>query len=155
MAVFAPTPRARAMIATAVNPGLFDSTRAAYCTSFHSVPIALTPFAGVGCWVLGVGCWVKAGSSPAPKTQHPTPLLQLEAALFQFFFGLRFVGLLDHLTVEEVEGAVGVLGVARVVRDHADGGAARVQLAQQIHHCFAVGRVEVIRRLVREQGSRR
>src|SRR5688572_25650144 len=51
--------------------------------------------------------------------------------------------LLDHLAVEEMHGAVGVAGVARVVRDHTDGGAALMQLTQQLHHRFAVGGVEV------------
>ena len=58
---------------------------------------------------------------------------------------------LDDAAVEEVDGAVGVARVARIVGDHADRGAFAVQLAQQLHDRFAVLRVEVAGRLVREQ----
>src|ERR1051325_5026108 len=47
--------------------------------------------------------------------------------------------------------AIRVCGISRIVRDHTNGCAALVQLAQQFHHRFAVRRVEVTRRLVREQ----
>ena len=46
------------------------------------------------------------------------------------------------------------VGVARIVRDHADRRAVGVQLRQQRHHLLAVLRVEVTRRLVREQDRR-
>ena len=53
-----------------------------------------------------------------------------------------------------MDDAIGVLRVTRVVRHHADGGAAAMQFAQQFHHRFAVGRVEVSGRLVSEQDAR-
>ena len=59
--------------------------------------------------------------------------------------------LVHHAAVEEVDGAVRVAREARVVRDHADRGAAAVQLAQQLHHRLAVLRVEVPGGLVGEQ----
>src|SRR5256885_6370257 len=62
--------------------------------------------------------------------------------------------LFDDAAVEDVDAAVGVPRVARIVRDHADRRAAAVQLAQQIHHRFAAARVEVSGRLVREQDER-
>ena len=46
------------------------------------------------------------------------------------------------------------LRVARVVRDHADRRAFAVQFLQQAHHGFAVLRVQVTGRLVREQDRR-
>src|SRR5689334_18388444 len=49
---------------------------------------------------------------------------------------------------------IGVRGVAGIVRDHADRGAAAVQLAEQLHDRLAIRRVEVTRRLVREQDQR-
>ena len=63
--------------------------------------------------------------------------------------------LLDDAAVEQMDAAVGVARVARVVRHHADRRAFAVQLAQQLHHRFAVLRVEVSGRLVREQDRRR
>ena len=53
-----------------------------------------------------------------------------------------------------MNGAVGVLRKARIVRDHANGRAAGVQFLQQIHDRFAVARIEVSRRLVRQQNRR-
>jgi hypothetical protein len=53
-----------------------------------------------------------------------------------------------------VHRALGVAGEARVVGDHADGGAVAVQLAQQPHHGLAVLRVEVAGGLVGEQDRR-
>src|SRR6185503_8382697 len=62
--------------------------------------------------------------------------------------------LFDDAAVEQVNSAIGVRGVARIVRDHADRGAAAMQFAQQLHHCFAILRVEVTGRFVREQNRR-
>ena len=66
-------------------------------------------------------------------------------------FAARRPSLLDDAAVEQVDGAVGVARVARVVGDHADGGAGAVQLAQQVHDRLAVVRVEVAGGLVGEQ----
>ena len=62
--------------------------------------------------------------------------------------------LLDDAAVEDVDAAVGVARVARIVGDHADRRAAAVQLAKQIHHRFAAARIEVSGRLVGEQDQR-
>src|SRR5438552_1566012 len=50
----------------------------------------------------------------------------------------RFHLLLHDSTVEEVDGALGVAGEARIVRHHADGGAGLVELLEQIHDRLAV-----------------
>ena len=47
--------------------------------------------------------------------------------------------------------AVGMLGEPRVMRDHANGRAARVQLFQQIHDRFPIAGIKVSRRLVRQK----
>src|SRR5512146_3476544 len=62
--------------------------------------------------------------------------------------------LLHHASVEQLDRAIGMGGVARGVRHHADRGAAAVQLAQQLHHRFAVRGVEIPGRLVGEQDRR-
>src|SRR2546428_3371813 len=62
--------------------------------------------------------------------------------------------LLDDAAVEQVDGAVGVTRVARVVRHHAEGGAAPVKLAQKLHDCLAALGIEVSGRLVRQQDER-
>src|SRR5690349_4249143 len=59
-----------------------------------------------------------------------------------------------HTTIEEVHGAISMLGKTNVVGDHADGRAGGVELLEQIHHGLAITRVEVTRRLVREQDGR-
>ena len=79
---------------------------------------------------------------------HATGLVGLDARLF------RCATLFDDAAVEQVDRAIGVRGVARIVRDHADRRAAAVQLAKQLHHRFAVRRIEVTRRLVGEEDER-
>src|SRR6185369_4540230 len=49
---------------------------------------------------------------------------------------------------------VGVARITRIVRYHTNGGALLVQLAQQLHYGFAVGRIEVSGRLVGKQNQR-
>ena len=72
-----------------------------------------------------------------------------------FLFSHRhFHPFLDHTPVEEVDAAVGVPRVARIVRDHADGRAGFVQLSEQVHHRFAAPRIEVSSRLVGEEHQR-
>src|SRR5262245_45692989 len=66
----------------------------------------------------------------------------------------HFHALLDDAAVEEMDAAIGVARVARVVRHHADRGARTVQLAEEIHHSFAAARIEVSSGLVREQDQR-
>src|SRR6185503_8918847 len=62
----------------------------------------------------------------------------VEAALFELLLALLAAVLLDDAAVEEMDGAIGVPRVARIVRDHADGRAFAVQLAQELHHRLAV-----------------
>src|SRR2546425_10412490 len=59
--------------------------------------------------------------------------------------------LLDDAAVEQVDGAVGVTRIPRVVRHHTEGGAAPVQLAQKLHDRLAALGIEVPGRLVRQQ----
>ena len=63
----------------------------------------------------------------------------------------RFI---DDLAVVKFDAPLRCVCVARVVRNHADGRASGVQLAQQLHHRFAVVRVEVAGRFVRQQHRR-
>src|SRR5713101_785262 len=65
-----------------------------------------------------------------------------------------FLGFFHDAAVEEVDGALGEIGVALVVRDHADGGAVAVQVAQELHDRFAVLGVQVSRGLVSHQDER-
>ncbi len=60
----------------------------------------------------------------------------------------------DHPSIEQVDRAIGVRFISRIVRDHADRGTIAMQLAQQVHHRFAVDRVEVTGRLVGEEYGR-
>src|SRR5688500_8824567 len=99
---------------------------------------------------------VKAGARLRPETADFSSSMNprmgessglCHAALRQ----VDHVGLVDDAPVEELDLAVGVVGVARIVRDHADRRALAVQLAQKVHHRLAVPRVEVPRRLVGEQ----
>ena len=53
-----------------------------------------------------------------------------------------------------MNGAVCVLRETLVVRDHANRGAALMQLAEQVHDSFAVVRIEVTGRLVGKQNRR-
>jgi len=53
-----------------------------------------------------------------------------------------------------MDGALGEIGVALVVRDHADGRAVAVQVAQQLHDRFAVFGVQVSGGLVGHQNER-
>src|SRR5438874_13312751 len=66
----------------------------------------------------------------------------------------RDPAVLDNASVEQVDGAIGVLREPLVVRDHANGRAAGVQFLEQIHYRFTVAGVEISGRLVREQNRR-
>ena len=57
----------------------------------------------------------------------------------------------DDAAVEEMNGALGVMGVARVVGDHADGGAIAVQFLQKIHDGVAIFGVEIAGGLIGEK----
>src|SRR4051812_39985069 len=60
----------------------------------------------------------------------------------------------DHASVKEVNRAVGIPSVARVMSDHANGGPATMEFAQEIHHLFPVLRIQISRRFVRKQYGR-
>ena len=47
--------------------------------------------------------------------------------------------LLDDSAVEQPDGAIGIAGIAGIVRHHADSRAAAMQFAQQFHDSLAVG----------------
>ena len=44
-----------------------------------------------------------------------------------------------YAAVEKIDGTVRVAGIAGIVGDHADSGAAFVQFGQKLHNSFAVG----------------
>jgi hypothetical protein len=63
------------------------------------------------------------------------PPLQLELELDGDLGGEGFV---YDFAVEEMDCAFGVVGVARIVRDHADGGAALVDVLEEFHYGVAI-----------------
>src|ERR1043166_3940772 len=103
-----------------------------------------TPTAKRVAWESAVGSWELSAS-----------VSDVETALLELAFALLAAVLFDDAAVEQVDAAIRVAGVARIVRDHADGRPFAVQLAQQLHHRFAVFRVEVSGGLVRQQDRRR
>ena len=68
--------------------------------------------------------------------------------------GFRLVLFIHYAAVKQMNLSIGMTRVARIVRDHTNGCALLVQLAQEFHHSLAVGRVEVSSRLVRQQYQR-
>src|SRR6266436_6620755 len=67
---------------------------------------------------------------------------------------LRCNSIFDDATVEQMHRAVCMLRETFVVRDHANRGAALMKFTEQVHDRFAVMRIEVTRRLVRQQNRR-
>ena len=65
----------------------------------------------------------------APECAKAYLLDLFEAAFLQFVFGLRFVLFVHDAAVKQVYLPVGVPGIARIVRNHADRCALLVQLA--------------------------
>src|SRR4051812_41704560 len=61
---------------------------------------------------------------------------------------------LDHASVEEMDSALGMPGVARIVRDHADSRSGLVELSEQVHDRLTALRVEIAGRFIREQDER-
>ena len=57
----------------------------------------------------------------------------------------------DNAAVEQMHSAICVLRKTRVVRYHANGRTGGMQFFEQIHDRFAVARIEIPGRLVREQ----
>jgi hypothetical protein len=77
------------------------------------------------------------------------PILRVRLRLFPGTF--VFV---HDASIEQMNGALGVAGVSRVVRDHADGGALAVKLGQHFHHGLAAVGIEIPRRLIRQEDRR-
>src|ERR1051325_1994408 len=137
IAVFAPIPSARDNTAAVVKPGLLRSIRAAYRISRIKDP---------------GGCAPQHSALVIPAVIVGGRLVRyVEAAFLELLFGPLAAVFLDDAAVEEMDGAIRVARVARVVRDHADRGAFAVQLAEQFHDRLAVLRIEVACRLVRQQ----
>src|SRR6516162_1743617 len=81
---------------------------------------------------------------PTRQTRASTPHLLPSDSGF-------LAGSLDNFSVEQMDGAVGEFGIARIVGHHADGRAGLVQLAQQSHNRFSVVRIEISGRLIGQQ----
>src|SRR2546430_8351886 len=102
---------------------------------------------------------LRRAAACAPAAGLPSWNLS-ESALFQFafgFFDFTTMGasfFFDNQAVEEVHDPIGMWGVARVVRHHANGSPTAVQLAQQLHHRLAVGGIQIARRLVSQKNAR-
>src|ERR1035438_4277717 len=88
------------------------------------------------------GCKIARRRTPAGGTAPPTTRTLGFCRLGAFF---------QHAAVEKTDGAVGELGVARIVGHHADGGPGGVQFAQKTHDGLTVGGIQVAGGLVREQ----
>src|ERR1700675_3197682 len=65
-----------------------------------------------------------------------------------------FLGFFNDAAVKKMNRALGEIRVALVVRDHANGRAVAVQIAEQFHDGFAIFRVQVSSRLVSHQDER-
>src|SRR5262245_6286289 len=79
----------------------------------------------------------------------------VEAALLQLLLTAVLAAVfLHHAAVEEVDGAISVTRVTRIVRHHADRRSLTMELAKQFHDSFTVLRIEVSRWLVGEQNRR-
>ncbi|MFN8651507.1 MAG: hypothetical protein U0133_06375 [Gemmatimonadales bacterium] len=100
------------------------------------------------------GCLVVLGkprATPGSKGLEPGGGdLAMERRISLEFGHLVF----DHPSVEQVNAAAGVRGVAGIVGHHADGSPGAVQRLEQFHHRLAVGAVEVTGGLVGEEDQR-
>src|SRR6266852_5065692 len=144
MAVFAPMPSARVSTATAAKALFFASERAPWRKSCQIVCMrSLRSLQGTFSYT---------GSVCAGSGGRHTATTLISAELVGSDAG--FLGFFDDAAVEEVNGALGKVGVALVVCDHADGGAVAVQIAQQLHDRFAVFGVQVSGGLVSHQDER-
>src|SRR6186713_430995 len=93
---------------------------------------------------------MSVGRTECPEPARPYPRSFLEATRLDDGADVLF----NDTAVEQVDAAIGVRRVARIVRHHADGGAAAMQLAEEIHDGFAVLRIKVTGRFVRQQDRR-
>ena len=55
--------------------------------------------------------------------------------------------------IEEMDCSIGVTGVSRIMRHHADRGALAVQFTEQFHHGLSISRIQVARGLIRKQNG--
>ncbi len=78
----------------------------------------------------------------------------VKAGILKFVLSFRLVCFVDDATIKQVDLSIGMTRVARIVRDHAYRRALLVQLAQKLHHCFAVCRIEISGWLIRKQNQR-
>src|SRR5262249_49087896 len=60
----------------------------------------------------------------------------------------------DYFSVKQANLTLGLLNESGIVRNHADRCAFLVQFMQQLHYSFAVVRIEIAGRLVRQQNRR-
>jgi hypothetical protein len=70
-----------------------------------------------------------------------------ESFVSRFFF-------LNDLTVKKMNASIGVRSISLIVSHHTNGCSLLMKLAQQIHHCLAVGGVKIAGRLVCQQNKR-
>src|ERR1051325_3354204 len=97
---------------------------------------------------------VKPGLFASPRS-HTLISLSIIAGDCRSYISLgRDPAVLNHASIKEMDGAIGVLRATLVVRDHANGRAAVVQLLEQVHDRFAVARIEISGRLIGEQNGR-
>lgn len=68
--------------------------------------------------------------------------------------GRHFHIFLDDASIKEVNRAVGIARIARIMSHHTDSGATAVQFAKQIHDLLAILRIKVSGGLVGQQNGR-
>src|SRR5690606_10407462 len=149
IAVLTPMPSISAASAVNVKPGLSRNPLSACFRSSSSVLIRVTRDRRAACSCAGREARRRA--SPRSETRAARllgdlPVLLLAEPLQRL--------LVDDPPVEHVDLAIGVIRIARIVRDHADRRAVGVKLREERHHRLAVLRVEVTGRLVGEQDRR-
>src|SRR5277367_6414059 len=106
---------------------------------------ASTPMAGnvIGFWRFT--SWTAPGKLVA-SMKNCSPSAEGESTRLQGFTGgqvlraayLRGAGFVGNFAIEKMDSAFGVLRVARVVSNHANGRAVAVKVAKQIHHGVAI-----------------
>src|SRR6266487_1950428 len=87
---------------------------------------------------------------------NPSDLRSWRRANLRSFIPLSLRGdpVFNDTAVKQMHGAIGMLSEALVVRDHANCGATLMQFSEQTHDRFAIARVKVSSRLVRQQNRR-
>ena len=81
---------------------------------------------------------VKRRATDTTRGRVPVPFLNASCEQFHSRLSILDGSVLHDTTVKKIDDAIGVSGESRIVRDHADGGAFLVQIAQQVHHGLAV-----------------